>query len=377
MTEKYKIPLFRKILNKIIPNIEFDFKTIELWYQKKYQAQIPQKPAKYIKLILKDIYKYNDMDRLGKFLFSTMLKQQLINIHYVLKSNRTKKLPPILFILSLPRTGSTFLHTAFCKNYDVSSLSFWEQNHIGNYRFRIFKKLEGTLMLFMQDILTPELKYIHKVSNNGPEEGSKILLSSFITQIYPLMFKLPNYYEKLKNEDYEFTYYFFKKSLELMKIDNQRPLVLKAPMHLQSIDQLIHNFPQAKFVFLHRDLKKVIPSAISLAMAYNRLFHQSFDTIYLKEKLIEKLSNDLQKTIDHITQNNMNVINIEYQKLVKEPLHTFNRIAKTMNITERQSIHLDQDKKFKKHIYQTINFDMAKFKFYIDYLESEGLGKNL
>lgn len=378
MKENFKQPLFRKIINVFISEKELDYPSIHRWYFKKYKKDIPEKVSIYLKVILSEVYENNDLDCLGNFLFKTMIKQQLINIHNVLNKHvDTNKIEQIIFILSLPRTGSTYLHQTICHELDVNFLSFWEQNHLGNYKFKFLKKIEGALMLFIQDLLVPELKYIHKVYNEGPEECSKILLSTFITQIYPLIFKMPKYYDLLKNESYDFTYSFHKKALLLRCQDNNKPMVLKAPMHLQSIEKIIEYFPNAKFLFIHRDINKVIPSSYKLALEYKKLFLKSYDPKYLQNKLIDKLSTDLKKTIEYIQNHNLEIQHIEYKSFIENPINTIKIIKDNYKLNYRDKRMLEKAQLKRKQIYPNIAFDGKEFNSYNNYLESLGLDKNL
>lgn len=378
MKENFKHPFFRRLLNLFFSKKELNYPSIHHWYLKKYKKDIPEKVSKYLRIILSEVYEHNELDNLGNFLFKTMIKQQLININYVLnKDVDTKELEQPIFILSLPRTGSTYLHHTICNELDVNFLSFWEQNHIGNYRFKFLKKIEGAFMLFMQDFLVPELKYIHKVYNEGPEEGSKILLSTFITQIYPLMFRMPKYYKLLKDEDYDFTYNFYKKALLLRKRAKRKPIVLKAPMHLQSINNIVKYFPNAKFIFIHRDINKVIPSAYSLALAYKKMFLKSYDPKYLQNKLVDKLNADLQKTIEYIKKQNLDVLHIEYKTFIKNPINTIEKIKNEYKLNQRDQKISEKKQLKRKKVYPNIVFNEKEFNFYTNYLESLGLGKNL
>jgi hypothetical protein len=362
--------IFNLILS-LLPKMLKDYESYEQWYKKKYQDEIPNQVKPYLKTFIGDIKEYNSLDPLGEFLVDQMIRSQLNNIFYILNHKPIEIYKPNpVFILSMPRTGSTYFHNLICKINNVSYLNFWEQHEIGRYNNQFLRKLLGRYMLIMQNILSPKLKYIHNVNNEGPEECTKILLSSFIAQIYPIMFKLPNYNKLLKNENYEFTYSFYFKSLSFLN-KNSNDLILKAPMHLQSVEMIYKQYPDAKFIFIHRDLKSVLPSAFSLALAYAQLFSKNIDKKYLKESLESRLREDLSKTISFIKENKMNIYHVQYNNFIKDPIEYINKLSKTIGLNEKPEYKIINDNRHKKHTYdREINFDYESFEFYSSFLES-------
>lgn len=359
MTEIYKRPLLIKFLNLFLFPREYDFYTLEKWYISKFQKKLPAKVSKYLKLIMDEIYRENSFDPLGKLLFNQFLFDNLKNLAYVEKHGVVTNINP-LFIISMPRTGSTFFHKYLASDKQFRTLSFWELNRIGLYSYAFFRKIQGRIMLLMQNYLIPKIKYVHAVDNDGPEECSKILLCSFITQIYPLMFNLPQYEKELINENFDYTYEFYTKALSLIKNKNDKTLLLKAPMHIQALDQLQKYFPKAKFIFLHRDLKSVLPSAYSLAFTYSHMFCPKFD-LKLKIKSINKrLSHDLKRAMNN--SQNENFLHLNYSQIMQERGIAIQSIEKLIN-KEINIRYREKDKKHKKHKYEKLELLPEEFEF--------------
>ena len=312
MKEEYKRPLLIRLLNRFLFPKEHTYEELSSWYLKKNKTELPLPVQKYLKLMMKDIYQYNHFDSLGKVLLNGFLFQNLKNLAYVEKHG-TKFNKRAIFIVGLPRTGSTFFHKYLGSEPQLKCLSFWELNEIGKYNFRFIRKLIGQFMLSFQNFLTPDIKAIHFVENNGPEECSKILLSTFITQIYPLMFKLPAYEKEIDRESFEYTYEFYFKALSLIRSD-QDIFLLKAPMHIQALDQLRKNSQNAPLVFLHRDIKEVLSSAYSLAKTYGFLFTPQININDLNKRINHRLSRDLDKALKTI-QNDSNTYHYQYSEI--------------------------------------------------------------
>jgi len=366
--ESYKRPILIRLFNLLYSTKILNYSELNRWYTKKFNSKIPKKVSSYIELMLEQISKENQLDFFGAFLFNKMLKEQLINIYNIEKSTKERDLKTV-FIISLPRTGSTLFHHVLSQSFHVRTLSFWEQNNIGNYKFKILKVIQGKAMLFGQNFILPHLKYIHKVVNRGPEECSKVLLSTFITQIYPIMFDLPAYKEKLLEEDFDYTYHFFKKSLMNMPNKHNQPWLLKAPMHLQALDQIQKHFPKAKIIFLHRDLDKVLPSALTLGIGYAQLFQPQISQDSISNNLQEVLSHDINKAIKHIQSSNMNILHINYDEFISETENVIQKVSKHTGFNIVKKIKIPKQE-YKFEYTDLINIKSDKFEQYKKYYQA-------
>ena len=371
MKENYKRPLLIKILNLFLYPKNLKFNAINKWYENKYAIQLPPKVKKYLKLILEEVYTENKFDPFGKLLFNIFIKENLKNLAYVEKNHKEFN-QKCIFIIGLPRTGSTFFHKLLARSPELSALKFWELNKIGRYNLSVWRRLQGKLMLLMQNYLTPEIAYIHKVDNEGPEECSKILLCTFITQIYPIMFRLPKYEKELLNENFDFTYNFYKKSLSLIKND-KKTLVLKAPMHLQALDQLDKHFPNTKFIFLHRELKSVLPSSYSLARTYSHMFIPKINESLQIESIHQRLSHDLNNAIAY-AGNIKNLVHLSYSDITSETPEVIKRLNHFLKLEIKDlNNKKEKDKKHLKHKYQKITSIPNEFKEYQNFLKEKNI----
>lgn len=351
MKERYKRPFLVRLLNLFLFPKEYSYEYLSKWYTKKFKIDLPEKVQKYLKLLMDEVYTHNEFDPLGKVLFNFFIFQNLKNLAFIEKRGKIKSIKAI-YIISLPRTASTFFHKYLGSDPQFKTLSFWELNEIGRYNFSKVRKTLGKVMLSFHHYLTPEIKYIHNVENEGPEECSKILLTSFITQIYPLMFKLPNYEIELQKENFDYTYELYFKALSLIK-ENEKPMLLKAPMHLQAIDQIRKYTPEAPILFLHREIQSVLSSAISLAKTYAYLFTPKIDDDDLINRIYQRLSHDINKALDNCDNDRL-VYHIQYTNLMK------NKNAILENIEKRFNLNLTPQSQTKRSLYKKHNYPLIE-----------------
>lgn len=364
MKDPYKRPLLIKILNFFLFPKEYSFDELNTWYEKKYQSELPLKVKKYLNLLMGDIYQNNNFDPLGKLLFNAFVFENLKNIAFVEREHK-KFNKKCIFILGLPRTGSTYFHQYLGSDKKFKCFSFWELNHIGRYQFKFLRRLNGKVMLLFQNYLTPKIQYIHKVNNQGPEECSKILLCSFISQIYPLMFHLPNYEKELLNENFDYTYEFYYKALSLIQT-NKETFLLKAPMHLQAIDQLNKYFPNAKYIFLHRDLSNVLPSAYSLAQTYAHMFTPIYDLEFMIPKMNQRLSFDLEQALKNIKELKLKVLHLDYNEIKANPNLLRQKLERFLNQSLKLK-YIERNKVYKKHQYELLKEIPKEFNSYLQF----------
>ncbi|UCF67366.1 MAG: sulfotransferase, partial [Acidobacteriota bacterium] len=192
-----------------------------------------------------------------------------------------------LFVLGLPRTGTTLLLNLLASDPANRWLAFWEAHEPSppperasyqtDPRRRRARREVRTL-----DYLVPGLIAMHEISAEGPEECFALLANSFAGIQFSWMFDVPAFNEWLSAHDARSAYAYHRKQLQLLQwhCPGER-WVLKSPGHLWTIDALVATFPDARIVQLHRDPLKVVPSACSLGATMRALTAAKVDVYAL------------------------------------------------------------------------------------------------
>lgn len=183
-----------------------------------------------------------------------------------------------IFVIGLPRAGTTFFHNLLAADPLSRSPLTWEIMYPSpppeeaTYatdpriaRAKAAMEFEG----FMQ----PELQAIHPFDALRPEECNFIWELSFVTPNYSAWWEVPNYRKLIYSMDFRPVYEEEKKVLQHLQFRFKRERwVLKTPAHMAWLGQLLDVFPDACLVQCHRDPAKVLPSLANNLAVWRKTF---------------------------------------------------------------------------------------------------------
>lgn len=246
-----------------------------------------------------------------------------------------------IFVLGLPRTGSTFLQQLLTLDPECRWLRPWElqtpypeKDHWGGSRDRRRRAHEKAVVRARK---RGELEVIH--SAGSPAECWQLLWTSFTSHTAFLFFGLGESYQRWQatsplSAEKE-AYRFYRLQLQhLMWIQPAEYWVLKAPEHSVHLAALVDTFPDAVLVQLHREPQELVPSMCSLAS------HCQSSTVWACED--RKLGADVVRTMNQWKQINAiergqlppgRIIDLNYRDLVARPLAALARIYEAAGIS--------------------------------------------
>jgi Sulfotransferase family len=173
-----------------------------------------------------------------------------------------------IFLIGLPRTGTTALSHLLSVDPDNRSLLNWEavdsvppptRDWRNDPRF--LAALEAPDML---DMINPEFKTIHHDPVDMPVECAVLLGQSFMSLHLTTTFNLPSYMDALFDLDHTPAYEYHRLVLQLLQSANPGRWQLKSPVHLVDPWALAATYPDARFVLTHRDPVQIVASVCSL-----------------------------------------------------------------------------------------------------------------
>jgi Sulfotransferase family len=188
-----------------------------------------------------------------------------------------------VFIVGLPRTGSTLLHHLLGQDPLTRVPQAWEVMYPSPPPARATydtdpRIAQATRQLRWLDWLAPDFKAIHPVGARLPLECIALMSASFRTTRFHSMYNVPSYEAWLEQEDMRPAYAFHHSVLQQLqwRAPGAR-WVLKAPSHLFAIDALLHTYPDARIVQTHRDPVTVVASLASMSVTLQRAFTDRVD----------------------------------------------------------------------------------------------------
>lgn len=181
---------------------------------------------------------------------------------------RALPVPRPLFIVGLPRTGTTLLHNLLAQDPQRRAPLLWEMWRPCPYptgRPAEARLAEVRQAMEHMNRQAPQLRAIHTLSPTLPEECLLLLQNSLETMVLDTQWDIPSYRAWLLARDATDVYRDFRQQLQILQWRMPaREWVLKSPYHLFSLDALRAVFPDACIVHTHRDPRQVSGSLCSL-----------------------------------------------------------------------------------------------------------------
>jgi hypothetical protein len=180
------------------------------------------------------------------------------------------ELAPQVFVLGLPRTGTTALSQFMSEDPNARSVRRWELQALTPPPDAALKddpRIAATRAAFEERYrLMPALRAALPVEAEDPSEHGQLLGLSFRQYHYPTLFNVPTYRDWLFKADMKPAFEYFAKVLKLLQWKTPGGYWnLKNPPDMFAIDDLLAVFPDANLVWSHRDPAASIPSVVSLA----------------------------------------------------------------------------------------------------------------
>lgn len=189
-------------------------------------------------------------------------------------------IPPPLFGLGLPRTGSTALSYLQAEDPAMRSLLTWETNSptpppdpaTDATDPRI---ADAAAQISLIDEMAPKFKVMLPRSPTGPNECLQFMCLDFRSAMFAALGDNQPYSEWFDSCDMVSTYRYHERVLKLLQWKYEpRPWRLKSPAHMHSLDALLEVYPEARFVMTHRDIAQVIPSVVRVLDATSEMLRE-------------------------------------------------------------------------------------------------------
>ncbi|ANH37400.1 Sulfotransferase domain protein [Nocardioides dokdonensis FR1436] len=178
-----------------------------------------------------------------------------------------------IFVMGLPRTGTTALHRLLVSDPGHQGLEMWLT------QFPQPRPPRGTweadpIFAAMQEAFSahhvedPEYMGIHYMDATSVEECWRLLRQTGKSNSYESLANLPRYTDWLRGQDWTDAYARHRQNLQLIGMnDPEKRWVLKNPSHMTALDALMRVYPDALVVYTHRDPVSCIASSCSLSAA--------------------------------------------------------------------------------------------------------------
>ena len=293
----------------------------------------------------------------AKILFERTLTERLRIDQYLISNPKIvqSEVKQPVFIIGMPRTGTTILHALLHEDENHRSPLVWEcllptplavsKNYKNNKQYkRIVRELNQIFKL------VPDFKKKHHITASSPQECVSINAFDFNSYQFTAQFYIPTYLKWFFNKaDRLSTMRFHKQFLQYLQSSDIRPKrwLLKSPVHLMRLSEIFEVYPDARIIMTHRDPGKVVPSVTSLISSLRSLYSDDEDIVRTGHEQAKNWSSYFNRFLESRKKLNKEdqIIDLRFEDFVKDQMGTVENIYKKFG-WELTDITKDKMKKF-------------------------------
>jgi hypothetical protein len=299
-----------------------------------------------------------------------------------------------IFILGLPRTGTTLLLGLLAEDRAHRAALSWEVDEPcpppRTPYYETDPRIEATRARFEQlQQLAPGFQAIHPIGERMPQECIVLTAPEFMSIRFEMCFDVASYQRWLPEQDMTGAYDFHKAFLQHLQSGHAgERWVLKSPGHLGAIDALFEAYPDAIVIQTHRDPVRVVPSVASLEYTMRQVSSDAVDPERLGRQQLWMWSRVLEQGLESRREHperEAQILDLSMGEIVRDPLGTAERIYRRFDLAwnedtrSRMQAYLARHPKdeFGPHRYSLDAFGLAEeevdqhFKQYRDYFDIE------
>lgn len=238
-----------------------------------------------------------------------------------------------IFLMGLPRTGTTILHRLLHADPGAQGLEMWltqfpqprppRETWDSDPRYLAMQRAFAA-----HHAESPEFMGIHYMDAAVVEECWRLLRQTGKSNSYQTTAYLPRYTEWLAGQDWTDAYARHRRNLQLVGLnDPDKRWVLKNPSHMTALDALMTAYPDALIVYTHREPVTCIASACSLATNATHGHSDTFVGNTIGRTQLDLWSHSYHAFHDaRVKYDQAQFVDIAFGDLVKDPIGTARRV---------------------------------------------------
>lgn len=256
-----------------------------------------------------------------------------------------------VFIIGLPRTGTTALSQLVGADPQFRSLRMWESQAptpppeaaTQHQDPRIAQAEAGLNML---NDMFPLMKTLYNSEATAATECQDLMGMSFRTVHFDGVVRVPGYLQWVMDCDMGETYTYHRRVLKLLQWHCPPNLWhLKTPVHMFWLDAVIDAYPDAKFLWSHRDPAKVMASVCSLISYVRSWSSDRDDAQELGAEQLACWAEGVRRAMDFRHRvGDGRFADVSFAELQTDPVHTLEKAYDTLGLTctddTRRSVQL-------------------------------------
>ena len=240
-----------------------------------------------------------------------------------------------LFIVGLPRTGTTILHELMAQDPANRVPMTWEVMHPWPPPERDTYETDARIRVVEKHFsgverLIPGFQRMHPMGAQLPQECVALTAHDFASMLFSTTHYVPSYQAWLDRADLRWVYAAHRRQLQYLQWRCPADRwVLKSPGHLWALDALLAIYPEARIVQTHRDPLKVIASLANLVALLRSMSSDHIDRAAIGAEWTERLADGLQRAMDardHLPPGTAPVFDMHFAEFIRDEVGMLRRI---------------------------------------------------
>lgn len=245
-----------------------------------------------------------------------------------------------IFIVGLPRSGTTFLHQLLAQDERMRITPFWEElsplpDHDPAIRppedepliERARRNIDGLREY------APGLLEMHQLAVDEPEEEIYLLGPAFASMVYEWVYIMPQYAAWYARQDHTEGYRFFRQILQTLQwLRGGGRWLLKAPQHMEQIAALLQVFPDALFVSTLRDPVTAATSTANVSAYGQRIRTDRPDPLAAGKSCVEIIERLVSGLLAGQPEGDPRFVEVHFADLMSEPLAAARRVMEAAGL---------------------------------------------
>ncbi len=236
-----------------------------------------------------------------------------------------------VFILGLPRTGTTLVSYMMAADPANRSLLKWEAYSgippaaPGALRTdpRCLAEKARDDMIIQAN---PTGVAAHFEAGDGPTECVHLLAQDFKSLMWAVLSSTPTYHDWILFCDMTSAFAHRKRVLQILQSTNPGRWVLKLPSDSLFIRTLFAIFPDARIIWTHRDPYVSLASSLSMRSNGRKAFNRDVDIEYMRQRFPLQLALHAMRPLEMSRERPHDFYHLYYDDLTADPLGQIRKV---------------------------------------------------
>jgi hypothetical protein len=236
-----------------------------------------------------------------------------------------------VFILGMPRTGTTVLSYMMASDPANRSMLRWEAYNGGAPAAPGALKTDPRCLaeLAKDEAMlkaNPAIGAAHWEPGDGPTECVHLVAQDFRSLMLAVLSVTPTYHDYMMFCDMTTAFEHRKRVLQCLQSTNGGRWILKMPSDALFIRQIFKTFPDAKIIWTHRDPYATFASSVNMRGKSRLIFNKDSGLDYMHTYFPLQLANHVARPLEVSRERPGDIYHLYYDDMIADPLAAVKKI---------------------------------------------------